>query len=127
MSTTVHVYVVPDGIIVVGALFVGAVVNAVPLQIVAVWFGTTGLGLMVIVNVDVDPTHATALLVYVGVTVTVATTGILVTFVPVNDVMFPVPDAPSPIDVVLLAHVYTVDATLPVMVTPLTVDPAHTT
>jgi D-ribose pyranose/furanose isomerase RbsD len=81
---------------------------------------------MVIVNVDVDPTHATELFVYVGVTVTVATTGILVTFVPVNDVMFPVPDAPSPIDVVLLAHVYTVDATLPVMVTPLTVDPAHT-
>ena len=81
---------------------------------------------MVIVNVDVDPTHATELFVYVGVTVTVATTGILVTFVPVNDVMLPVPDETRPIDVVLLAHVYTVDATLPVMVTPLTVDPAHT-
>jgi hypothetical protein len=36
LSTTVHVYVVPDGIIVVGALFVGDVVNAVPLHIVAV-------------------------------------------------------------------------------------------
>ena len=60
---------------------------------------------MVMVNVDVDPTHATALLVYVGVTVTVATTGILVALTPVNDVMFPVPDAPRPIEVVLLAHV----------------------
>ena len=40
--------------------------------------------------------------------------------------MLPVPDAPRPIDVVLLTHVYTVDATLPVMVTPLTVEPAHT-
>ena len=81
---------------------------------------------MVIVNVAVDPTQATELFVYVGVTVTVATTGRLVTFVPVNDVMLPVPDAPRPIDVVLFDHVYTVDATLPVIVTPLTVEPAHT-
>ncbi len=36
LVATVHVYVVPDGIIVVGALFVGAVVKAVPLHIVAV-------------------------------------------------------------------------------------------
>ncbi len=35
-GATVQVYVVPDGIIVVGALFVGDVVNAVPLHIVAV-------------------------------------------------------------------------------------------
>jgi D-ribose pyranose/furanose isomerase RbsD len=81
---------------------------------------------MVIVNVDVDPTHATELFVYVGVTVTVATTGILVALTPVNDVMFPVPDAPRPIDIVLLAHVYTVDATIPVIVKTLTVDTAHT-
>ena len=61
--------------------------------------------MIVIVNVDVDPTHATELLVYVGVTVTVATTGIFVALTPVNDVMLPVPDAPRPIEVVLLAHV----------------------
>ena len=36
LVATVHVYVVHDGIIVVGALFVGDVVNAVPLHIVAV-------------------------------------------------------------------------------------------
>ena len=36
LSTTVHVYVVPLGIIVVGALFVGAIVNVPPLHIVAV-------------------------------------------------------------------------------------------
>ena len=109
-----------------GALFVGAVVNAVPLHIVAVWLGTTGRGFIVIVNVAVDPTQATELFVYVGVTITVDTTGMFVALTPVNEVMFPVPDAPRPIDVVLLDHVYTVDATLPVMVTPLTDDPAHT-
>jgi D-ribose pyranose/furanose isomerase RbsD len=81
---------------------------------------------MVIVNVAVDPTHATELFVYVGVTVTVDTTGMFVALTPVNEAMFPVPDAPRPIDVVLFDHVYTVDATLPVIVTPLTVDPAHT-
>jgi hypothetical protein len=64
--------------------------------------------------------------VYVGVTVTVDTTGMLVALTPVNELIFPVPDAPRPIEVVLLDHVYTVDATLPVMVTPLTVEPAHT-
>ena len=88
--------------------------------------GTTGFGLIVIVNVAVDPTQATALLVYDGVTVTVDTTGILVAFTPVNEVIFPVPDAPRPIDVVLLDHVYTVEATVPLIVTPLTVEPAHT-
>ena len=36
LSTTVHVYVVPLGTIVVGALFVGDVVNVPPLHIVAV-------------------------------------------------------------------------------------------
>jgi len=119
------VYVVDAGTISL-PLLLGVTVNAAPLHIVAVLLAITGRGLIVIVNVAVDPTHATALFVYVGVTVTVATTGILVTFVPVNDVMLPVPDAPRPIDVVLFDHVYTVDATLPVMVTPLTVDPAHT-
>ena len=55
LVATVHVYVVPDGIIVVGALFVGDVVNAVPLHIVAVWFGITGRGLMVATTVNVGP------------------------------------------------------------------------
>ena len=74
LSTTVHVYVVPVGIMVVGAAFEGAVVNAVPLQIVAVWFGTTGLGLMVATTVNVAPVQ----LPLVGVTVYVAVCAILV-------------------------------------------------
>ena len=72
-------YVVPVGIIVVGALFVGDVVNAVPLHIVAVWFGTTGRGLIVATTVNVGPVQ----LPLVGVTVYVAVCGVLVGFVSV--------------------------------------------
>jgi len=79
LVATVHVYVVPDGIIVVGALFVGDVVNAVPLHIVAVWFGTTGRGLMVATTVNVGPVQ----LPLVGVTVYVAVCAVFVGLVSV--------------------------------------------
>ena len=78
-GATVQVYVVPDGIIVVGALFVGDVVNAVPLHIVAVWFGTTGRGLIVATTVNVGPIQ----LPLVGVTVYVAVCGMFVGLVSV--------------------------------------------
>jgi len=79
LVATVHVYVVPDGIIVVGALFVGDVVNAVPLHIVAVWFGTTGRGLIVATTVNVGPVQ----LPLVGVTVYVAVCAVFVGLVSV--------------------------------------------
>jgi hypothetical protein len=68
-----------DGIIVVGALFVGDVVNVPPLHIVAVWFGTKGFGLMVATTVNVEPVHVPL----VGVTVYVAVCGMLVGFMSV--------------------------------------------
>ena len=42
----VHVYLVPAGTIVaaVGTPFTGVTVNAVPLQMVVVWFGISGVG-----------------------------------------------------------------------------------
>ena len=46
---------------------------------------------------------------YVGVTSMVATTGALVIFTAVNDMISPVPDAPRPIAVLLLVHSYVVD------------------
>jgi hypothetical protein len=73
------VYVVPLGTIVVGALLVGDVVNAVPLHIVAVWFGTTGRGLMVATTVNVGPVQ----LPLVGVTVYVAVCAVFVGLVSV--------------------------------------------
>ena len=70
---------VPVGIIVVGALFIGAVVNVSPLHIVAVWFGTTGRGLIVATTVNVGPLHSPLL----GVTVYVAVCDVFVGLVSV--------------------------------------------
>ena len=56
------------------------------------------------VNCFVDPTQLTEPLVYVGVTVMVPTTGDDPVFTPKNGLIFPVPLAPSPIEVVLLDH-----------------------
>ncbi len=50
---TVQVYVVPAGKIKVGALFVKGTVKAVPLQVIAVWFGINGFGLTLIVALKV--------------------------------------------------------------------------
>jgi hypothetical protein len=79
LSTTVHVYVVLDGIIVDVGLFVGDIVNASPLHIVAVWFGTTGRGLIVATTVNVGPLQLPLL----GVTVYVAVCAMFVVFVSV--------------------------------------------
>ena len=56
---TGQVYVVPVGTIVaaVGTLLTGVTAKRVPLQIVAVWAGISGLGLTVTVIVNVDPTQ----------------------------------------------------------------------
>ena len=50
----------------------------------------------------------------VGVTLKRAVTGAFVAFVATNELMFPVPVAPKPIELVLFAHVYVVFATAPV-------------
>ena len=52
-----QLYVVPSGIIVVGALFVSRCVNVSPLHIVSLCAGTTGVGLIVTVNVNTSPGH----------------------------------------------------------------------
>lgn len=57
-------------------------------------------GLTVMVKVWAVPAHPSN----AGVTVIVAVTGALVLFVAVNDGILPVPDAPSPIDVLLFDH-----------------------
>ena len=58
------------------------------------------IGFTVMVNVNGVPVHPIA----DGVTVIVATTGTAVRFVAVNDGMFPVPLAASPIDGVLFVQ-----------------------
>ena len=57
-AATVQVYVVPAGTMVFGGLFIGAILKLLPLQIVAVWLGTTGIGLTVIVWVSLSPPQA---------------------------------------------------------------------
>jgi hypothetical protein len=61
---------------------------------------TVGVGLTVIVNVLGVPVHPFA----DGVTVMVAVTGAVPVFVAVKELIFPVPLAPKPIDVVLLVQ-----------------------
>ncbi len=55
-----------------------------------------GVGLTVIVNVLVEPAHPTALYVNVGVTMIVATTGIVPALIAVNAPIAPDPLAASP-------------------------------
>jgi hypothetical protein len=83
-----------------------AVLDA-PLQSVisAVGF-TVGVGFIVYVKLCVPPEHATVLLVKIGVTTTVETTGKLVVFAALNAAIFPVPPAANPMDVVLFVQEY---------------------
>jgi len=67
------------------------------------WF-TCPVGFTVMVKVFVGPAQPTAPLVKVGVTTMVAITGAVPVFTAVNDDMFPVPDARSPIPGVSLVH-----------------------
>jgi hypothetical protein len=59
-----------------------------------------GVGLTVIVNVLGVPVHPLA----EGVTVIVAVTGVAPVFVAAKELIFPVPFAPSPIEVKLLVQ-----------------------
>jgi hypothetical protein len=61
-----------------------------------------------------------------GVTVMVAVMGDVVGLIAMNDGIFPVPDAPKPIEVLLLVQVYTVPVTGPLMVTAAVAEPAQT-
>lgn len=69
------------------------------------WF-TLGVGFTVMVKLIGVPTQLVPILVNVGVTVIVAVTGALVTFVAINDRISSTPDAPNPMDGVLLVQVY---------------------
>ena len=67
------------------------------------WF-TCPVGFTVMVKVFVGPAQPTEPLVKVGVTTIVATTGEVPVFTAVNEAMFPVPDARSPIPGVSFVH-----------------------
>ena len=66
-----------------------------------------GIGFTVKVNVVETPLHPTLLLRNWGVIVTVAVTIFAVLFKAVKDAKFPVPDADSPMEVVLFDQLYT--------------------
>jgi hypothetical protein len=66
------------------------------------------VGLTVIVNVCGVPEQLCPPFENVGVTVTVAVTGEVPLLVAVNAGSGPLPEAPRPIDVLLLAHAYVV-------------------
>ena len=74
---------------------------------------TAGVGFTVMVYVVAVPIQLFA----VGVTVMVAVTGVSVAFVAVNELIFPVPLADKPIEVLLLVHVYVVPETAEVKFT----------
>lgn len=75
---------------------------AAPLQYASLLTGkTVAVGFTVIVNDEGVPVHPFA----AGVTVTVAISGAVPELVVVNDVIFPVPFAASPMDGLLFAHV----------------------
>jgi hypothetical protein len=63
LEDTVHVYVVPAGIIVVGGLLFGVKTKEDPLHIVWLCAGITGLGLTTTLYVDDGPEQTKAPLV----------------------------------------------------------------
>ena len=102
-SLVVQEYVVPKtGLVKVMTL------ETEPLQYDTFETGTTvGVGLTVIVNVSGVPTQ----LLTVGVTVIVATTGVVPVFVAVKDGKFPIPEAANPIVRSLVVQVNVVPVT----------------
>ena len=88
---------------------------------------TIGVGLTVMVNVVAVPVAVTPPLVKVGVTVIVATTGVVPVFTAVNTGRLPVPLAASPILDVLFVQLNTVPATAPLNATLACCEPLHTT
>jgi hypothetical protein len=96
------------------------IVVAAPLQYATLLIAlTVGVGYTVMVKENGVPTHPLA----VGVTVIVATTVTLPALVAVNEGIFPVPLAASPMDGVELTHAKVVPATGPVRVTSDVVEP----
>lgn len=77
---------------------------------------TTGVGFTVMVNTIGVPVQLTPPEVNTGVTVMLATTGALVVLVAVKLAILPVPDAASPMLVLLLVQLYTVPAAVPLKV-----------
>ena len=88
---------------------------------------TVGIGLTAILNAVGVPVQPRPALVYTGVAVIVPDIVAFVVLVVTNDAMFPTPDAPRPIAVLVLLQLYTVPATLPVNVTPVVVEPLQIT
>jgi len=84
-----------------------------------------GTGFTVIKNDCEVPKHFTPLLVYSGITVTVAVTGEVLELTAVNAGMFPTPDPPRPIEGVLFVQLKTVPGTAPVKVTAVLEVPPH--
>jgi hypothetical protein len=115
----VHVMIAPG----VGELiFIGA--EVAPEQIVCAGSENckVGAGFTVIVNVFATPLQ----LLYLGLTVMVATTGLEEAFVAVKVGILPVPDGPNPILVFVLLQVNPVPTTLPLKLIGPTVTPLHT-
>jgi hypothetical protein len=77
----------------------------------------------VIVNVRGVPVHSVPPFKKLGVTVIVAVTGAFVVLIAVNEAMLPLPLAPSPIEVLLFVHVYTVPVTAPLKATAVVAAP----
>ena len=104
-------------------------VKAVPLQIVAVWFGITGLGFTCIVKIEFAPAQPTPEYVKVGVAVIIAITGVDVILAATKGAIFPVPKDAKPIEDAELFQVY---AVVPIVLIVLKViaevdDPIQTT
>lgn len=92
-------------------------------------WSTCPVGLTVIVKVSGGPGHVMGPFEYVGVTVIVAVTGAVPGLVAVKEGRFPVPEAPRPIEILLLVHAY---VTVPpdtdvVKMTGAVADPLQTT
>src|SRR5664280_1858520 len=68
-------------------------------------WSTSPVGLTVIVKVFVGPSHVTPPLVKCGVTMIVATTGVVPALMAVNEGILPLPVAASPMLISLLVHV----------------------
>lgn len=85
------------------------------------------IGLTVMVKLTGIPVQLTLPLVKVGVTVMVAVTGIVPLLIAVKAGTMPVPEAASPIPVLLFAQLYTVPATGPAMLTAAVVAPLQRT
>ena len=75
-------------------------------------------------NGSTTPVHVTPPLVYTGVTLTVALTGVVPVLLVENGLMLFVPDAPNPMDGVVFVHVY--DVPVPVKAIVLLCAPLQT-